>query len=111
MADADGDGDRHQMQNAVRLGNQAQALLTVDGLVNRRLTGDDDRRSRRRPDGREHLSGLVRHQQQVRVQLILVVTGVVLDGGRIVGVDRGLERGRVRDETGHHRKRLCAGRA
>ena len=65
----------------------------------------------RRGDGGEHAARLVRHQEQVRIELSRIVLDHFLHRRRVVGVDRSLEQRRVGEDAGHRRERLAARRA
>ena len=107
LRQTDQNRDRHQLQHAVRLRQQAEAFLAPERIAHRRLAGDDECRLRGRADRGEHRAGSVRDEQKVRLQLILIAAGDVLNRRRIVRVDGGLHLGRVGDEPRHLHERLC----
>ena len=87
LRQTDENRDRHQLQHAGRLRQQAEAFLPAEGIAHRRLAGDDECRLRgRRPTVASTRAGLVGDEQEVRLQLILIAAGDVLDRRRIVGV-------------------------
>ena len=103
---AERDRHRDELEHAVGLRQQADALVAGERFAHRRLAGDDERAPMRRADRGEHRAGLVGDEQQVRVELPLIAVGGVLHRRRIVGVDGRLELRRVGDEARHHREGL-----
>ena len=106
QADRDWDGD--DLQDAVRLREQADAVLPAEGGAHRRLVGGDDRRPWRAAGAVEQHTGAVGHQHQARVQLRAVATGDVLHRRRVVGFDCRLQLRQIGDEPRHQREGLGA---
>ena len=97
----DGNRHRHELEHAVRLWQQAEAFTPCQCTADRRLTGRDERRSAGCANHRQHLAVLVRHEQEVRLELVLIAVGDVLHGRRIVRVHCRLHLRRVRNEACH----------
>ena len=103
-------GHGHQLQHAVSLRQEAEALVPEQRIPHGGLPGDHQRRLRRRADRGEHRPGPVGDEQQIRLQLILITAGDILDRRWVVRVDGRLDLRRVRDEARHLRERLRARR-
>ena len=109
------DRDRHgdELQHAVGLRQQAQALVAGQRVADRRLTATTSPARGDAPNAASTPPDAVGHEQQVRIELeiALDVLDRPLHRGRVVGVERGrLELRDVGDEPRQHGEGLGAGR-
>jgi hypothetical protein len=109
LSQAERDWHRDQLQDAVRLGEEADGVAAAERAADAGPGREHDRGRRVDASHRQHFAGAVGDQQEGRLELASIVGGNVLNRRRIVGVDRRLQLGRIGDQPGHCHRHLGAG--
>ena len=106
LIEPDGDGD--DLQDALRLRQQAETLEAGERIADGGLVRGDFAGTRRSAGGIQHFTPLVRQQEQARTELPLIADRHVRNRRRIVGINRRLELRQIGDETRHQHEQLRA---
>jgi hypothetical protein len=101
----DGDWNGDHLQDAIGLGQQAEAVAAGKRVANGRLVRGNRRRPWRSAGGVEQLARAIGQHQEAGIQLFRVAFREFLDRHWIVGRYGSFERGKVRNQVRHQRER------